>query len=137
MDEYNVTGMSCASCVAHVQKAVAKLPDVDEVEVNLLTNSMTVSGSASPEEVISAVEGAGYGASLSRSEGAKENTGKDAPACLVADLACSADLFFHGRIHVGMAGSGIFQCSASDRNASDASGGHHHRTEPEIFYQRL
>lgn len=78
MDEYNVTGMSCASCVAHVQKAVAKLPDVDEVEVNLLTNSMTVSGSASPEEVISAVEGAGYGASLSRSEGAKENAGKDA-----------------------------------------------------------
>ena len=63
MKQYNVTGMSCAACSARVEKAVSKLPGVTACSVSLLTNSMGVEGSASPQEVIAAVEGAGYGAS--------------------------------------------------------------------------
>jgi len=56
--------MSCAACSARIEKAVSALPGVDECAVNLLTNSMSVSGSASTAEIIAAVEKAGYGASL-------------------------------------------------------------------------
>ncbi|MGN0324891.1 MAG: heavy metal translocating P-type ATPase [Lachnospiraceae bacterium] len=64
MNKYHVTGMSCASCSSRVEKAVSALDGVKACSVNLLTNSMTVEGSASPETIISAVESAGYGASL-------------------------------------------------------------------------
>ena len=66
MDEkqYTVTGMSCAACSARVEKAVSQVNGVNLCRVNLLTNSMTVGGTASPESVISAVENAGYGASI-------------------------------------------------------------------------
>lgn len=63
MKEFSVTGMSCASCSSHVEKAVCKVPGVESVAVSLLTNSMTVEGTASEQEIISAVEHAGYGAS--------------------------------------------------------------------------
>ena len=63
MKQYNVTGMSCAACSARVEKAVSKVPGVTECSVSLLTNSMGVEGTASPEAVIAAVEQAGYGAS--------------------------------------------------------------------------
>ena len=62
MEQYIVTGMSCAACSARVEKAVSKVPGVTACSVSLLTNSMGVEGSASPEEVIAAVEAAGYGA---------------------------------------------------------------------------
>jgi Cu2+-exporting ATPase len=62
--QYNITGMSCAACSARIEKAVSALNGVDECAVNLLTNSMSVSGSASTAEIIAAVEKAGYGASL-------------------------------------------------------------------------
>ncbi len=62
MEKYNVTGMSCAACQAHVEKAVRGVPGVTQCNVSLLTNSMTVEGSASGEEIILAVERAGYGA---------------------------------------------------------------------------
>ncbi len=61
---YNVTGMTCAACQAHVERAVLKVKGVTSVTVNLLTNSMTVEGSASDESIIKAVKKAGYGASL-------------------------------------------------------------------------
>ena len=64
MKSFNVSGMSCAACSARVEKAVSALPGVESCTVNLLTNSMTVSGSCSDGEIISAVEKAGYGASL-------------------------------------------------------------------------
>ncbi len=64
MQQYSITGMSCAACSARVEKAVSKLPGVTSCAVSLLTNSMGVEGSASPAEIISAVEGAGYGAKL-------------------------------------------------------------------------
>ncbi|MCI8328841.1 MAG: heavy metal translocating P-type ATPase [Oscillibacter sp.] len=69
MEQYSVTGMSCAACSARVEKAVAKVPGVTSCSVSLLTNSMGVEGSASVQDVIAAVEQAGYGASK---KGAKE-----------------------------------------------------------------
>lgn len=63
MEQYNVTGMSCAACSARVEKAVSKLPGVTACSVSLLTNSMGVEGTAAPEKIIAAVQEAGYGAS--------------------------------------------------------------------------
>lgn len=64
MTQYNVTGMSCAACVARVEKAVNAVDGVDSCAVSLLTNSMGVEGSASADDIIKAVTNAGYGASL-------------------------------------------------------------------------
>ena len=64
MEQYIVTGMSCAACQARVEKAVEKVPGVSAVSVSLLTNSMGVEGTAPREEIIRAVESAGYGASV-------------------------------------------------------------------------
>lgn len=63
MEQFNVTGMSCAACSARVEKAVSKVPGVTSCSVSLLTNSMGVEGTAAPSEIIAAVEEAGYGAS--------------------------------------------------------------------------
>jgi len=63
MEQYTVTGMSCAACSARVEKAVSKVPGVTSCSVSLLTNSMGVEGTALAEEVVKAVEEAGYGAS--------------------------------------------------------------------------
>ena len=63
MKQYQVTGMSCAACSARVEKAVSQVEGVESCSVSLLTNSMGVEGTASPEAVIAAVEAAGYGAS--------------------------------------------------------------------------
>ncbi len=63
MEQYTVTGMSCAACSSRVEKAVSKVPGVTSCSVSLLTNSMGVEGSASAQDIISAVEAAGYGAS--------------------------------------------------------------------------
>ena len=64
MEQYTVTGMSCAACSARVEKAVSHVPGVTSCSVSLLTNSMGVEGNANPQAVISAVQAAGYGASL-------------------------------------------------------------------------
>ncbi len=68
MEQYNVTGMSCAACSARVEKAVGKVPGVTSCSVSLLTNSMGVEGGASAAEIIAAVESAGYGASQKGAE---------------------------------------------------------------------
>ena len=60
--KYSVTGMSCAACAARVDKAVRAVDGVTDCSVNLLTNSMTVEGTASPEAIGAAVKKAGYGA---------------------------------------------------------------------------
>ena len=62
-EKYLVTGMSCAACQAHVEKAVSGVDGVESCSVSLLTNSMSVTGTADPEKIIKAVEDAGYGAS--------------------------------------------------------------------------
>ncbi len=64
MEQYNVTGMSCAACQARVEKAVAKVPGVTSCSVSLLTNSMGVEGTADAGAIMSAIENAGYGASV-------------------------------------------------------------------------
>ena len=71
MEQYNVTGMSCAACSARVEKAVSAVPGVKSCAVSLLTNSMGVEGTASEKDIIKAVENAGYGASK---KGAKAST---------------------------------------------------------------
>ena len=71
MEQYNVTGMSCAACSTRVEKAVSKVPGVTSCSVSLLTNSMGIEGTASPESIIKAVEDAGYGASK---KGAAQNS---------------------------------------------------------------
>ncbi len=68
MEQYNVTGMSCAACSARVEKAVGKVPGVTACSVSLLTNSMGVEGGASAAEIIAAVKSAGYGASQKGAE---------------------------------------------------------------------
>ncbi len=79
MEQYEVTGMSCAACSARVEKAVSKVPGVESCSVSLLTNSMGVEGSALQQEIIAAVEAAGYGAA------AKSAAAKNAPAAASGD----------------------------------------------------
>lgn len=74
MEQYNVTGMSCAACQARVEKAVSAVPGVDSCAVSLLTNSMGVEGSADAAAIIKAVEDAGYGASVKASEDANSSS---------------------------------------------------------------
>ena len=80
MKQYIVTGMTCAACQAHVEKAVGELKDVDSVSVSLLTNSMRVEGNADPGEVIQAVEKAGYGAHV---QGEEKHSSNDLEEALV------------------------------------------------------
>lgn len=68
MQQFTITGMSCAACSARIEKAVSKLPGVTSCSVSLLTNSMSVDGSAKPQDIIKAVEHSGYGASLKGSD---------------------------------------------------------------------
>ena len=85
MEQYTVTGMTCAACQARVEKAVSKVPGVTSCSVSLLTNSMGVEGSASPEAVIAAVENAGYGA-MPKGADTEKNTGS-----LTAKIAAEED----------------------------------------------
>ena len=87
MKQYTVTGMSCAACSARVEKAVSKVPGVTACSVSLLTNSMGVEGTATPQAIIAAVQAAGYGASekgaedaVSPSEAEKQLEDHDTPA---------------------------------------------------------
>ena len=86
MVQYNVTGMSCAACSARVEKAVSKVNGVTSCSVSLLTNSMGVEGSASPDDIIAAVKNAGYGASLkgtSPEKAASDDSLKDTQTPLI------------------------------------------------------
>ena len=87
MKQYTVTGMSCAACSARVEKAVSKVPGVTACSVSLLTNSMGVEGTVTPQAIIAAVQAAGYGASekgaeaaVSPSEAEKQLEDHDTPA---------------------------------------------------------
>ena len=80
MEQYQVTGMSCAACSARVERAVSHVPGVTSCSVSLLTNSMGVEGSASPQDIIKAVEEAGYGASLKGSDSQQSSASQAAEA---------------------------------------------------------
>ncbi|MEF2765723.1 MAG: heavy metal translocating P-type ATPase [Mediterraneibacter sp.] len=82
MKQYDVTGMSCAACSNRIEKAVSKVPGVTSCSVSLLTNSMGVEGTASSEDVIAAVEKAGYGAS---EKGAHENQARGKGVSMAAE----------------------------------------------------
>lgn len=109
MQQYNVTGMSCAACSARVEKAVKGVSGVTECSVNLLTNSMSVDGTAASGEIISAVENAGYGASLKGSgtplkeKGADTLADKETPALikrLIASFIILIPLMYVSMGHV-------------------------------------
>ena len=84
MEQYNVTGMSCAACSARVEKAVKKVPGVTSCSVSLLTNSMGVEGTASSAAIIQAVQEAGYGASP-KAAGAAASSSPSADLDALAD----------------------------------------------------
>lgn len=83
MDQYTVTGMSCAACSSRVEKAVLKVPGVTSCSVSLLTNSMGVEGSASSQAIIDAVEHAGYGASKKGEHSARSMSVRDEAEALI------------------------------------------------------
>lgn len=110
MEQYNVTGMSCAACSARVEKAVCAVDGVNSCSVSLLTNSMGVEGTASSAEIIAAVEKAGYGASPKgeNDSGQKENNyeeslkDKETPALkkrLIASVGFLAVLMYFSMGH--------------------------------------
>ena len=122
MKQYVVTGMSCAACSARVEKAVSKVEGVTSCSVSLLTNSMGVEGTAQPEDIIAAVEAAGYGASVKDGSGQKKDSAagsaeeryagrsgnarsEKTPDSLPGFFDC-AYVRFHGPYDVGLASSG-------------------------------
>ena len=117
MEQYNVTGMSCAACSSRVEKAVSRVPGVTSCSVSLLTNSMGVEGTASSHDIITAVEQAGYGASLkgankeqvSMSEAEEALEDHETPVLnRFHRVFTRSDVFLHGTYDVGLATPGIF-----------------------------
>ena len=111
MEQYTVTGMSCAACSTRVEKAVSKVPGVTSCSVSLLTNSMGVEGTASADSIVAAVTEAGYGASLkgagaeSRSASADEDALKDRETpvlkrCLIISIGFLAVLMYFSMGHM-------------------------------------
>ncbi len=105
MEKYNITGMSCAACSARVEKAVSSVSGVEQCTVNLLTNSMSVEGSASADIIIAAVEAAGYGASVcgkKPKESAKEASGAKAAESNLRARLVSSIVFLTALMYVSM-----------------------------------
>ena len=104
MEKYDVTGMSCAACSSRVEKAVSKVPGVSSCAVNLLTNSMNVEGTADSSAIITAVEKAGYGASVAgqkqqKKEEIKDNATKKLVTRLVSSLTVLIVLMYFSMGH--------------------------------------
>ena len=151
MEQYNVTGMSCAACSARVEKAVSKVPGVTSCSVSLLTNSMGVEGTASSDEIIRAVQDAGYGASLKGASGQQDacfcgrgSTGGSRNTCIkektdrIHRLSAGADVFLHGTYDVGMAAACMVRwqpCCYGTGTAPACRNYNGH--QPEILYQRI
>ena len=122
MEQYTVTGMSCAACTARVEKAVSGVKGVTSCSVSLLTNSMGVEGTASAEEIIAAVRDAGYEASLKN--GNKDQTtrlssdedvlkDRETPVLkktvhLLSGILDCTYVCFHGAYDVGLAAAAVF-----------------------------
>ena len=126
---YTITGMSCAACTARVEKAVSRVEGVTSCSVNLLTNSMSVEGTASDHQIISAVQNAGYGAVLKKSDNnqnfkssseeeiksgeVKQDIEGQGNTCSKKTFDCFSGIsdgsyvFFYGAYHVGVAGAGF------------------------------
>ena len=107
MEQYNVTGMSCAACQARVEKAVSAVEGVESCAVSLLTNSMGVEGTASPKDIIEAVEKAGYGASVKSSQskktmGSEEDSLKDTETPKMKKRLIASIIFLIPLLYVSM-----------------------------------
>lgn len=109
MQQYDITGMSCAACSARVEKAVSKVPGVTSCSVNLLTNSMGVNGTASSTDIIAAVTAAGYGASVKgakpepsagASDNAQESTFRSMKRRLISSLVFLVILMYFSMGHM-------------------------------------
>ena len=102
MEQYTVTGMTCAACSARVEKAVSKVPGVTGCSVSLLTNSMGVEGTASPDQIITAVEEAGYGAAQ---KGGRGKSGGS--TCLLYTSSRAGEpAVYHERLSFSQQGTG-------------------------------
>ncbi|MBO4902840.1 MAG: heavy metal translocating P-type ATPase [Lachnospiraceae bacterium] len=101
MEQYSVTGMSCAACQTRVEKAVCAVNGVESCAVSLLTNSMGVEGTARPEDIIAAVEAAGYGASKQGDQGARESVKESGTSGMKKRLIASA-VFLLPLLYVSM-----------------------------------
>lgn len=107
MEQFNITGMSCAACSARVEKAVSKVKDVSSCSVSLLTNSMRVEGTAKAEDIIRAVEGAGYGASVKNeshkfSETAESDALKDTETPKIRKRLIASIIFLTALMYISM-----------------------------------
>ena len=107
---FNITGMSCAACSARVEKAVSAIAEVDSCSVNLLTNSMTVSG-GNEEDIIAAVRAAGYGASVAdgKSGTMDSDEGRRIIRRLVASVVLLVPLMYLSMGHMIGLPYGIFE----------------------------
>lgn len=107
MEQFNITGMSCAACSARVEKAVSKVKDVSSCSVSLLTNSMRVEGNGKTEDIIRAVEAAGYGASLKNesrksSETAESDALKDTETPKIRKRLIASVIFLIALMYISM-----------------------------------
>lgn len=102
--EFDITGMSCAACSARIEKAVSKLDGVDAVNVNLLTNSMSVQGSLTADEIINTVKSVGYGASIKgeKKEKSGGNSIKDNDTSLMVKRLIASVVFLIPLMYVSM-----------------------------------
>ena len=149
MEQYNVTGMSCAACSARVEKAVSKVDGVTSCSVSLLTNSMGVEGTASPEAIIDAVQKAGYGASRkggsdeaaapdSDALADHENTSAETAADRLCGISGSAHVYLYGTYDVGIPPALVLQQQpCGNGSGADAAYHYHHGHQPEILRQRI
>ena len=136
LKQYIVTGMSCAACSARIEKSVSRVPGVTSCSVSLLTNSMGVEGSASAEDIIRAVEEAGYcsGRNVKR----YGNTCFEKAFAYFSWVFNCINVFFHGTYDVGLALAGIHgRKSCGYGNFAAAVNRHHYGDQPEILYQRI
>ena len=102
MDKYNIVGMSCAACVSRVEKAVSTLEGIESCSVNLLTNSMIVSGSAKSEEVIKAVKAAGYGAFLKNDSENSNDSGEKREIKVLINRLVYSSIFLLFLMYISM-----------------------------------
>lgn len=154
MEQYNVTGMSCAACSARVEKAVGKVPGVENCSVSLLTNSMGVEGTATVDAVIAAVEEAGYGATLKSAKNERYGMNQSEQNCaedalkdretpkmkrrLIASLCFLIPLHVsvNGAYDVGLATSGISgRESCGDGAGAAPVNDNRYGDQSEVFYQ--
>ena len=138
MEQYTVTGMSCAACSSRVEKAVSKVSGVTSCSVSLLTNSMGVEGTASQSEIIAAVEAAGYGASV-KGRGYPERQGDtdyEASSDHITVFSDSTDVHFHGSYDVELATAGISGWQSCSNGTDPAViYRNYHGDQPEVLHQ--